>query len=212
MSYQNASVKQKKETNETKELLLYQWVRIVKEIFPRTRIENPYQSELASLSEKLDITERFLLEDLLEAITLMNKSSRENEQGELITSKEDLLNAIQLITPKGKRITSKSLDILGRLETVFEGESFTYHQALTALKVSHSTIKRQLAPLIKNGDIIRLKDQKQGFNNNRALLQLVLSKESLIHQEEEIEEENMFSEAMGEWTEFQGFVDLQYRT
>jgi len=204
MSQQNASVKQK-ENPENKELLLYQWVRIVREIFPRTRTENPYQNELKALSQRLELTETILLEDLIHTITLTNKNSRENERGELITTREDLLNAVQLITPKSKRMTPKSVEILERLKAVFQDEPFTWLQAIIALKTSESSIKRNLAPLLANGHIIKLAEKRR----NKKLLQIAQPEEIL---QDPKEEENMFLEAMGDWTEFQGFIDLQYRT
>jgi hypothetical protein len=200
---ENASVKQK-ENGEAKELLLYQWVRIVREIFPRTRTENPYQNELKALSQKLELTETMLLEDLIHTITLTNKNSRENDQGELITTREDLLNAVQLVTPKSKRMTPKSVEILERLKAVFKDESFTWLQAIIALKTSESSIKRNLAPLLANGHIIKLQEKRR----KKKLLQISIPEELL----QDPKEENMFLEAMGDWTEFQGFVDLQYRT
>jgi hypothetical protein len=196
-------VKQK-ENPENKELLLYQWVRVVREIFPRTRTENPYQNELKALSQKLELTETMLLEDLIHTITLTNKNSRENDQGELITTREDLLNAVQLITPKSKRMTPKSVEILERLKAVFKDEPFTWLQATIVLKTSESSIKRNLAPLLANGHIIKLAEKRR----KKKLLQIAQPEEIL----QDPKEENMFLEAMGDWTEFQGFVDLQYRT
>jgi hypothetical protein len=196
-------VKQK-ENPENKELLLYQWVRVVREIFPRTRTENPYQNELKALSQKLELTETMLLEDLIHTITLTNKNSRENDQGELITTREDLLNAVQLITPKSKRMTPKSVEILERLKAVFKDEPFTWLQATIVLKTSESSIKRNLAPLLANGHIIKLAEKRR----KKKLLQIAQPEELL----QDPKEENMFLEAMGDWTEFQGFVDLQYRT
>jgi hypothetical protein len=203
MNVQKGTVKQK-ENPENKELLLYQWVRIVREIFPRTRTENPYQNELKALSQKLELTETMLLEDLIHTITLTNKNSRENDQGELITTREDLLNAVQLITPKSKRMTPKSVEILERLKAVFKDEPFTWLQATIALKTSESSIKRNLAPLLVNGHIIKLAEKRR----KKKLLQIAQPEELLQNPKEE----NMFLEAMGDWTEFQGFVDLQYRT
>jgi hypothetical protein len=201
---EKGTVKQK-ENGDNKELLLYQWVRIVREIFPRTRTENPYQNELKALSEKLELTEVFLLEDLIHAITLMNKNSRENEKGELLTTREDLLNAVQLIMPKEKRIAPKHLETLARLRAVFKYEPFTWLQAIIALKTSRSTIKRNLDPLLTNGYIIKLEEK----HRKKRLLQIA-EPEALLQEKEE--EESMFLEAMGDWSEFQGFVDLQYRT
>jgi hypothetical protein len=145
-----------------------------------------------------------LLEDLIHTITLTNKNSRENDQGELITTREDLLNAVQLITPKSKRMPPKSVEILERLKAVFKDEPFTWLQATIALKTSESSIKRNLAPLLVNGHIIKLAEKRR----KKKLLQIAQPEELLQNPKEE----NMFLEAMGDWTEFQGFVDLQYRT
>jgi hypothetical protein len=197
------TVKQKA-NEESRELLLYQWVRIVREIFPRTRTENPYQNELKAITEKLELTETMLLEDLIHTITLTNKNSRENEKGELLTTREDLLNAVQLIMPKEKRIAPKHLETLERLRVVFKYEPFTYQQAIIRLNTSRSSIKRNLIPLVANGHIIKLKEKYR----KKRLLQIATPEEIL----QDEKEENMFLEAMGEWSEFQGFVDLQYRT
>jgi hypothetical protein len=201
---EKGTVKQKEKV-ETKELLLYQWVRIVKEIFPRTRTENPYQNELKAITKKLGVTETLLLEDLIHTITLTNKNSRENEKGELLTTREDLLNAVQLVIPKNKRMTSKNVETLAQLKAVFQDEPFTWLQAIIALKTSRSTVKRNLVPLLTNGYIIKLEEK----HRKKRLLQIA-EPEALLQEKEE--EENMFLEAMGDWSEFQGFIDLQYRT
>jgi hypothetical protein len=146
-----------------------------------------------------------LLEDLIHTITLTNKNSRENEKGELLTTREDLLNAVQLIMPKEKRIAPKHLETLARLRAVFKYEPFTWLQAIIALKTSRSTVKRNLVPLLTNGYIIKLEEK----HRKKRLLQIA-EPEALLQEKEE--EESMFLEAMGDWSEFQGFVDLQYRT
>ena len=132
-------------------LLLHEWVRIVKELNPNKRTENPFCEELEQMTGQLQISEGLLLKDLLHSITLMNRESRINGKGELISTHADLLNALRLILPSTKRIGTREAEALETLKAWFGEENFTYYEASLRLRCSHTTVKRYLQRLLAHG-------------------------------------------------------------
>ena len=198
-------IPKQKKTGAERALLLYEWVRIVKELNPNKRTENPFSEELEQMAAQLQISERLLLKDLVHYITLMNRDSRTNDKSELISSHGDLLNALRLILLITKRIGIREAEALETLKAWFGEESFTYYDASLRLRCSHTTVKRYLQRLLAHGLIENLPERK----SHRTLLR-IRDQQPLIEQREP--ELSMFDQAHEEWADFEGFTELEYRT
>lgn len=182
-----------------KELLLHHWVRTIKELYPTTRTENPYQSELESVSDYLTLDEKLLFHDVLHSITLINAHSRQNEQKQLISTHADFMNALQMVTPKDSQLTIKALEAHEKLQQVFKTEPFTYLEACQKLRISKTTFRRLLKPLMLRGLISR-----QGQTaHQKALFQI-----RAIEVTQEAAALNSFETMQGEWKDFEGFVEF----
>jgi len=186
-------------------LLLYEWVAIVRALTPEKAIQNPYQESFAEKLQLLPLKEQLLFDDLVECITMMNRQSRSNEKGQLISSRNDNLNALQLVLPKTMQITPRHSKTISRLKECFKNAPFTYNQASVALRCSHSTTKRKLVPLIAHGHIEKLPDltgrkRRMILVDNPANIQLQKTTQSL------------FEQASEEWKDYRGFTELHYRT
>ncbi len=204
MSSQKDIPRQKKTAAECA-LLLHEWVRIVKELNPNKRTENPFCEELEQMTRQLQISEGFLLKDLLHSITLMNRESRTNGKGELISTHADLLNALRLILPSTKRIGTREAEALEILKAWFGEENFTYYEASLRLRCSHTTAKRYIQRLLAHGLIEKLPEP----TGHRTQLRITAATTSIDIQKED---SSIYDQAMEEWTDFEGFTELGYRT
>jgi len=186
-------------------LLLYEWVAIVRALTPEKAIQNPYQESFAEKLQLLPLKEQLLFNDLVECITMMNRQSRSNEKGQLISSRNDNLNALQLVLPKTMQITPRHSETISRLKEKFQQTPFTYNQASVALRCSHSTTKRKLIPLIAHGHIEKLPD----LVGKKKKMVLVDNPTSMQAQKAA---QSYFEQASEEWKDYRGFTELHYRT
>jgi len=180
----------------TRRLLLYRIVRLIKELYPNTSTQNPYQEHQAQILAYLDTEEQLLFSDLLHTITLLNGQGRLNDHNEMISSREDLLTTFQLILPKELQLTPKILEAHEQLLKVYQSNPFTYIEACARLRTSKSTLKRLLKPLLLYGLIIKQKDD----NSTRTQFQAIA-----IHQKTT---PTIFDEAHEEWEDYKGFVEF----
>ena len=138
--------RQKKESKESEQaaekrlLLLHHWVGIIKALYPNKITQNPYVKELQELKVQLTLDETLLLKELIHGITLTNKNSRTNEKGEILTNKEDVVNALQLLLSKEKQLTNQHLESLEQLRKQNNRKAFTYQQIGVVLHLSHSSV------------------------------------------------------------------------
>ncbi|MCF6299608.1 MAG: hypothetical protein L3J52_00565 [Proteobacteria bacterium] len=191
-------------------LFLYEMTAIIKALHPRKYIHNPFEKEIDQLSELLDIKEALLLKEVMDCITLLNKQSRINEQNQLISTREDFVNALQLVLPKEKRLSQKALKVYETLKETFAEEHFTYYQLYARLKIPKSTFKRHAQVLLVYGLL------EHSYTNARSgakLAQFKVVENTLIDLSvHEQEEEDPYHEMMQEFEDAKGFTDLQFRT
>ncbi len=196
MASKNGSDKKKKH-----ELLLYKWARLTSKLQPFLKSSNPYLEEVDKI--KLDIHQELLLADIIHAITLINKEDRTIMSGKIISAREDVINAIQLLLPASYRLTNSKLGTLNKLEQIFGEEPFTYLQACQKLKISHTSLKRHLQPLKMYRLVIDLEFNSQGKRKMKIIPRTVDALK---------EDSSIYNQMMEEWDDFQGFTDLTYRT
>ncbi|MFY0602077.1 MAG: hypothetical protein JXR03_20550 [Cyclobacteriaceae bacterium] len=189
-----AGIKKSDQEIERKLLLLHEWTQIIQSLYPHKSTQNPYQNHLTQLTEHLTIKEQLLHQSLVHSITLMNKHSRMNERGELISTESDNLNALYLLLPPEAQLTPKNLTIYSTLKATYQDQPFTYVEASSRLKLSHSTVKRLLRPLLLYGMIEKARSQ----DSTKTQLRVIDTTQD--------QSEEFFAEAQGEWKEFRGFV------
>jgi predicted transcriptional regulator len=186
---------------ESRLLLLHEWVNLVEEIQERKAVENPFETQFLQLLEELPITQQILFKSLAKSIAKMNASSRANPQShKLLCSEGDNLNALQLILPESLQLKPTHDEILRKLARRFGKKSFTYLEVGTTIKCSRSSVKRKLQPLIMFKKLERSKHP----NENKTVLKIT----QIAH---EITTE-CYQEMMTDWEDFVGFEELRKRT
>jgi len=181
-----------------KRLFLYQWNRLVEEICPNKATQNPFYSELEKL-DFLTIEEQLLIKDTLHSLTLINSNSRTNEEGILISTQSDFLNALHLVIPNDLRLDEKAIDVHLQLLKEFKNQPFTYLEAMVKLRITKSTLKRRLKPLLIRKLIVKLKETE---TKKAEFVARELPKNSIESQE------SIFETMLGEWKDFVGFVEF----
>ena len=191
-------------TTTDKQLLLYHWVRIAKELYPNSRTENPDQKEFEALSRHLTLDEKLLFHDILNSITVINGHSRLNDNKQLISTHADFMNAMQLIMPVELRLTQKGINAYTKLQSIFKNKTFDYVQAGSRLKVSIKTVFRMFKPLVAHGLIHQLPTKP----NEKALFQITEIESTTFDSTAHSTNENIFETMQGEWKDFVGFVEF----
>ncbi|MEM6643569.1 MAG: hypothetical protein AAF616_11370 [Bacteroidota bacterium] len=181
-----------------KRLFLYQWIRLVKEICPNRTTQNPFESELEKL-DFLTIEEHFFIKDTLHSLTLINSNSRTNEEGVLISTQSDFLNALHLVIPNDLRLDEKAIDVHLQLLKEFKNQPFTYLEAMVKLRITKSTLKRRLKPLL----IRKLVIKPEETETKKAEF---VARELPNNPTEPTE--SSFEIMLGEWKDFLGFVEF----
>lgn len=200
MKTKKGKAEQKKRVK-NRTVLLYEFTRIIIAIYPKKQTTNPFTEATEKLCKKLSISDYLLFTDTLHCLTLLNGISRENSSGDLISSREDILSAIQLLMPDSMCINTTYGSNFETLRQSFKKSPFTYLEASMLLKCSHSSIKRKLSPLISHG-LIEKTNLKSG---NRMLLKLNSSVEELPQSEPFL---SAFESAFEQWQDYKGFVDF----
>ena len=175
-------------------LILYQLIRLIQEISPKKKVQNPYTDQIENLNF-LNPEDHLLFHDLLQAITQLNAHSRTNEAGQLIATESDMLNALQLLQP----IDIKSVQTHEQLLHHFKDKPFTCLDAQVRLRMTETTLKRRFKTLLARKMLTKL-PEKSMFKH----LFLV----NPFHQLPPITEESTFETMQGEWKDFVGFVEL----
>jgi DNA-binding MarR family transcriptional regulator len=184
---------------ENRKLLLYRLTTIIKALFPHQNTYNPHQ-EQQEVTKYLDQEEQLLFNELVHSITLLNGFSRINNQNQIISTKTDLVNALQLTLPKELQLTQKNLNIHSKLSEIFDSSTFDYVSAGSRLKTSKTTLKRQFRPLIAHGLIKQLPSKE----SSRALFQIIkITEKTELNTSQEI-----FEIMQGDWKDFIGFVEF----
>ena len=181
-----------------KRLFLYQWIRLVKEICPNRITQNPFEVELEKL-DFLTIEEHFLIKDTLHSLTLINSNSRTNEEGVLISTQSDFLNALHLVIPNDLRMDIKVGKFHHQLLKEFKNHPFTYLEAMVKLRITKSTLKRRLKPLLIRKLIIKLEETE---TKKAEFVARELPKNPIESTE------STFETMLGEWKDFVGFVEF----
>ncbi|MEQ9405021.1 MAG: hypothetical protein RIM99_15620 [Cyclobacteriaceae bacterium] len=181
-----------------KRLILYQWIRLVKEICPNRITQNPFETEIQKL-DFLSIEEQLLIKDVLHSLTLINSNSRINEEGNLISTQSDFLNALHLVIPNDLRLDEKVADFHHQLLQEFKNQSFTYLEAMVKLRITKSTLKRRLKPLLIRKLVVKLEETK---TKKAEFVVRELSKTPIESSE------LTFDTMLGEWKDFVGFVEF----
>jgi len=177
---------------ETRKLLLYRLIRLVKALYPTTRTNNPYQSQLSTY---LELEDQLLCKDLIHVLTILNGHSRLTDK-ELTSTQTDYLNALQMILPRELQLTPKVLAIHEQLLGIYEESPFTYIESCSRLKTSKTVLKRILRPLLLHGLAEKCKPDK----GTKILIRVL--KSSTKH------ETSMFDQAHEAWKDYKGFVEL----
>jgi hypothetical protein len=200
MNTQKGKAKQKF-LDGSRQLALYEWTQLVRILHPRKVVKNPFLKKFESVLDHLPAKSQRLFTDLVSGITLMNRNSR-TCSGQYVTSDiSDNLNALQLILPDDLKLKPVHDEILMVLHAKFGSQTFTYNQAQIVLKCSKSTIKRKLRPLILFHRIEKVDHPK----DRRTWMRIA---DSITNHRKK----TSFDQVQEEWEDFNGFVDIQYRT
>lgn len=180
--------------NEDKKLLLHRLVMIVENLF--TGVHTQIPSEISMLYGYLNSEDHLLYESLVRCITLLNRPSRMQEGDRLLSSQDDLLNALHLLLPRNEQLTPKILDSYDVLRSFYKESWFNYHQAASRLQVSERTVHRMIKVMLLYGLLER---DTEAFNKRAKFRVPVDPNDSAL---------SMFSEANEDWEDFIGFVEF----
>jgi len=197
-------MKPKKTHTEQKKVLLYELQQITKALYPKLKTVNPYQAQTQHYLNDLPITEQLLYKEIVHSLTLLNKQSRLNEHQKIITSKTDILNAMQLLGLEQLPKQNQSLEAHEKLYKKYQNKPFTKLDAQVYLRKSKTTIRRYFIDL-KQLELLEKTNQKKEF---RDLYQV--KRKSIIYQEKETR--SVYQQAFEEWEDYQGWTDLTHRT
>ena len=197
-------MKPKKTHTAEKKVLLYELQQIIKALYPSLKTVNPYQTQIQQYLKDLPIKEKLLYNEIVHSLTLLNKRSRINEHQKIITSKTDILNAMQLLDFEQLPKQKQSLEIHEKLYKKYKNKPFTKLDAQVYLRKSKTTIRRYFMDL-QQLELVEKINQKKQF---RDLYQV--KRKPTNYQEKETR--SIFEQAFEEWEDYQGWTDLTYRT
>ncbi|KZS39504.1 hypothetical protein AWE51_25780 [Aquimarina aggregata] len=181
---------------EEKKILLYELQLIIKKLYPHTKTINPYQATIDQYLNRYDVKEYLLYQELLHAITILNQRGRLKEHKKVISSQTDVINTLELlqIIP----VDQQSMESYNVLYKRYKTTLFTSLSAGRTLKKSRTTVYRHFKSLQALG-LLEKTDQKQDSKPLYRLLENLYA---------EVKKENIYQEAMGEWSDFIGFVEF----
>ena len=186
---------EKTHTNQ-KKILLYELQNIIKQLYPKASTKNPYRTYLENYYQDLSIHEQLLFKNILASITLLNQKERQQDGNAYLSSYSDILTTIELFS--NHNINTKFIEIYHNLEKTFKTKPFTKLEAGRMLKRSQSSIRRYFT-ILKDLQLLKKTNQQQG---SKHLYQLTTLTETTPH----------YQEAIKDYTDYQGYIDLQYRT
>jgi len=182
---------------EVKKELLYQLESIVKTLYPKEKTMNPYESYLAAYYEELNIEDVLLFKRLLKSVTLMNHKERVLEGKYYVSSYGDVLITIELISRH--TINDTVMRYFVQLKDVFRNHPFTVLQAQRVLRKSYTSVRRYLK-IWNELKLIR----KSSLVHGKKYMYELDEKESVL--------DNFYEEAMDDFKENKGYVNLEQRT
>jgi len=196
-------MKSQKTHTEQKKVLLYELQQITKALYPKLKTVNPYQAQIQEYLKDLPIREKLLYKEIVHSLTLLNKQSRLNEQQKIITSKTDILNAMQLLELNQIPKQTQSLEAHEKLYKKYRNKPFTKLDAQVYLRKSKTTIRRYFKDL-KQLELLEKTNQKKQFRE-----QYQVKRKAVNYQEEETR--SIFEQAHEQWEDYQGWTDLTHR-
>lgn len=183
-------------------LLLYEWVYQVRKLYPQHEVFNPYGSQLTALSSRVTSSESTLLYETVNCMTLLNQYSRSHEGMRIMSSREDVINGMQLFLTLICGFQKSTLRFYASLSEHFTDTSFSYQDVCLKLNCGYSTAKRKLSPLLTVG-FVEKTNQKSRSKHLMQLTQGLLTSES-----SPADEEDIYREAFSEWADYIGFVEF----
>ena len=186
--------------------LIYRLIEIVKTLEPHKRTKNPYQDHIQKQIINLDLEDQIVLHNLIHAITILNQTTRKLEGKTLVSTREDNINALELILPNRNKISQSTLLFKQQIEEFFGFKSFIKIEAQDQLRISKTTFVNHANKLIAH-NLMQFVGLTPGVSQ-RSIYQLI--KPEIM--EEQIEEPSAFEQASEEFTEGKFFEELQYRT
>jgi len=202
------NIKQMKKI-EKQRLYLYELIHLIKALYPHQKTKHNFKTELIDLADVYTPSELLILDDLISCLTLLNQADRKQSNQQLLSTLSDLENAKRLLLPREYELTATDLKDLLILKENFNTKSFTYLEAELKLNRSYSHIKR-LVRKLKANNLIYKTNKKS--NNKRALYQLKIENYASLTLQEEEQKESVFDIMQEDWKNFDGFIDLQYRS
>ncbi len=193
----------KKNDDFPKEELVFELLQICRELGGRIQTENPYKSTVEKFKHILSLATYLQLNEMIHCLTILNRSAREKERGIYISTREDMANGMNMILPDKIKLTEKELETHRKLKHHFGDVPFTYLEAAVKLRLSHSSIKRQLTPL-KAYQMVRDLPREGGERRQMQIIELKSIKQ--------VQKQSMFDQMMEDWEDFQGFENVNYRT
>ena len=187
-------------------ILLYEWTQQVRLLYPHKQIHNPYESLLLEIGVRVKAVEKELLKETVKCFTLLNQYSRSQSAHVLESSREDLLNGLQLFLSVVCDFSPSSMRLYMSLCETFGTREFTYQDFCLAYKSGYSTAKRKLSPLLSLGFLSKTRAEQFGKSKMR------IAADIFPEITPEPEELSIYEEAFSEWEDFESFNDLTYRT
>lgn len=183
-------------------ILLYEWIHQVRLLYPRKAVFNPYSDQLTNLGYEVKRKDQLLLCETVKSVTLLNQHSREVEGGKIMSTREDVVNGLQLFLSVVYGLQKPCMQFYHLLGTHFSRGVFSYQDVCLKLKISYSTAKRKLYPLLAFGLVEKTGDKLCG----KELMQLG---EGLLKNNCEVDKpEDIYQEAFSEWADYSGFIEF----
>jgi len=187
-------------------LYLYEFVRLTKALYPNQVTSHVFKEELTKLAHIYTLSELFLIEDLIKAITLINQKDRTKEKQTVLSTLEDFNNAKEMMLPQEYKLSQNNLESLLKLKNRFGTKQFGYTDLCVIIQKSYSVAKILIKKLRANNYIIK---HIHPTNSNDVSFSINYNS---LQTEEPKRKENIFEIMQGDWKDFDGFIETQYRT
>ena len=186
-------------------LYLYEFVRLTKALYPNQVTSHVFKEELTKLAHIYTLSELFLIEDLIKAITLINQKDRTKEKQTVLSTLEDFNNAKEMMLPQEYKLSQNNLESLLKLKNRFGTKQFGYTDLCVIIQKSYSVAKILIKKLRANNYIIK---HIHPTNSNDVSFSINYNS---LQTEEPKRKENIFEIMQGDWKDFDGFIDTQNR-
>lgn len=192
---------------EQHKLYLYEFVRLTKALYPNQTTQHTFKVELIELSHIYNLSELFLLEDLIKAITLINQKDRTKNKQTILSTLEDFNNAKEMMLPQDYKLSESNLENLLKLKNKYQDKPFNYNEICATINKSYSIAKILVNKLKANNYL-----NKHVHPTNTNKVSFSINYQTLQHQEQaNHQEENIFEIMQDQWKDFDGFIDTQNR-